>query len=92
MKAEVFADYDAFEAAAKPGSVFFAEGGGPDRLWLHHFCPGCGEKSGLRLFGPNHPFWTMEQRDPITLSPSVHHIAPSCGWHGWLRNGEWVLA
>lgn len=38
---------------------------------------------------PAGPFWTVEQKEPLTLSPS---ILCSCGHHGWIRNGKWVDA
>lgn len=90
MKAEVYTDYDLFEADSKPGSVFMADGDG-DRPWLHHHCPGCGLRTGLRLYGPNHPFWVLDSKpgEPISISPSVHHSG-GCGWHGFLKNGEWA--
>jgi len=93
MNAEVYTDYDQFEADAKPGSIFLAGEG--ERLWLHHHCPGCGERSGLKLFEtvkPCSPSWKIEQRDPITLSPSVHHARElgGCGWHGFLQQGNWT--
>jgi len=24
----------------------------------------------------------------LTLAPSVHLLPPSCGWHGWIQDGE----
>jgi hypothetical protein len=36
-----------------------------------------------------HPRWTVEQRDPLTLSPS---LLCHCGDHGWIRDGKWVRA
>lgn len=38
---------------------------------------------------PDKPVWTVEQAEPLTLSPS---ISCSCGFHGWIRNGRWVTA
>jgi hypothetical protein len=36
--------------------------------------------------------WTVTGTPPdITVSPSIHHNAPT-GWHGFIRNGELVLA
>jgi hypothetical protein len=37
--------------------------------------------------GNKEPWWTVEQKEPLTLSPS---IACDCGLHGWIRNGQWV--
>lgn len=94
MNAQIFTDYDEFEKAAIPGSLFFA-GDGTDRPWLHHHCPGCGKRGGLRIYGEaktESPSWELQSRDPVTLSPSVHHAADlgGCGWHGFLQNGIWT--
>jgi hypothetical protein len=43
-----------------------------------------------RQVEPNRPNrWTVESRDPLTLSPSV---LCSCGDHGFIREGRWVRA
>ena len=34
--------------------------------------------------------WQVEQRDPLTLSPSL--LCRACGHHGWIRDGRWVPA
>ena len=34
--------------------------------------------------------WTVEQDDPLTLSPSV--LCRACGDHGFVRGGKWVRA
>ena len=51
-----------------------------------------------------HPMWTVESRDPLTLSPSLLCTAPrfgpdnkpiagtECGDHGFIRGGRWVRA
>ena len=36
------------------------------------------------------PVWTVEQEDPLTLSPSV--LCRGCGDHGFVRAGRWVRA
>lgn len=36
------------------------------------------------------PVWTVEQADPLTLSPSIK--CRSCGNHGFVREGKWVPA
>lgn len=36
------------------------------------------------------PTWTVEQNDPLTLSPSV--ACRTCGNHGFIREGKWVPA
>jgi len=54
-------------------------------------------KEGALLFdrGPQYaelwkgyPLWTVEQEEPLTLSPSVD--SGCC--HGYIRNGKWVDA
>lgn len=32
--------------------------------------------------------WTVEQSDPLTLSPSL--LCRACGCHGFIRSGRWV--
>lgn len=34
--------------------------------------------------------WTIEQRDPLTVSPSI--LLVDCGCHGFIREGVWVPA
>lgn len=34
------------------------------------------------------PKWTVEQWDPLTLSPSI--ACRACGHHGFIRDGRWV--
>ena len=34
--------------------------------------------------------WTVESRDPLTLSPSI--LCTTCGHHGFIRDGKWVPA
>lgn len=43
------------------------------------------------LFEPmdGRPTWTVEQWDPLTISPSV---AAECGLHGFIREGRWESA
>lgn len=36
------------------------------------------------------PRWTVEQWEPLTLSPSI--LRRECGCHGFIRNGRWVAA
>lgn len=35
------------------------------------------------------PIWTMESKEPLTLSPS---FLCHCKHHGWIRAGVWVSA
>ena len=56
-------------------------------------CPcGCGNESWLP-FGTAEGGWTFDRNlEAPTLWPSVNNTGMPCGWHGWLRNGQWVLA
>ncbi|MBP0022199.1 MAG: hypothetical protein J7647_32165 [Cyanobacteria bacterium SBLK] len=58
---------------------------------LLYCCPGCGEKSYLNTSDPQlPPYWARSgDLQNLTLSPSIYH-KHGCGWHGWLRNGEFV--
>lgn len=82
---------DAGPGAAKPGANDAGE-----IIALNIRCPGCNVIDSLPLkpFG-SRAFWEIaagdaRQPETLTLSPSVHHDVPECGWHGYLRNGEWV--
>lgn len=39
---------------------------------------------------PNAKRWTVEQLEPLTLSPSI--LDTECGLHGYVREGLWVPA
>lgn len=42
-------------------------------------------------FGPGAiATWTVEQDEPLTLSPSI--LCRTCGDHGFVRDGKWVKA
>ncbi len=82
MKATIYDDHDAFESGPA-GSVYYLGGGAIIK------CPGCGSESACdERSDDNHPSWVMDKATH-TWSPSVHHNK-GCGWHGWLKNGEWV--
>lgn len=36
--------------------------------------------------------WTIVEREPLTLSPSVQCTSEGCTCHGWVREGKWVPA
>ncbi len=60
-----------------------------------HNCNGdteTGHWVGFRGVDPQdgHPSWIVEQRDPLTLSPSI--LCRTCGHHGFIREGRWVPA
>ena len=59
-------------------------------------CPACATVAALTLHrvgepapGDRGPVWQWNGgEDRPTLTPSVIH-AGTCGWHGWLREGQW---
>ena len=60
-----------------------------DGSQVHNYvCPcGCG-----RMYSASHAVvsGSVEAGD-LTLAPSLWHSGEGqCGWHGWLRNGEFV--
>ena len=42
-----------------------------------------------RVF-PDHPRWTVESMEPLTMAPSL--LCKLCGDHGFIRGGRWVRA
>ncbi len=40
----------------------------------------------LPLGGPGG--WTLEQQEPLTISPSI--LCHACGTHGFFREGKWM--
>jgi len=36
-----------------------------------------------------HSYWHVVQKSPLTLSPSIR--CRTCGWHGFIDSGRWVL-
>lgn len=53
-----------------------------------------GEACGgyVNILGGGRPQWIVEQREPLTLSPSIWCKGPGHDFHGWIRNGQWVAA
>lgn len=39
---------------------------------------------------PSSPVWTVQQVEPLTLTPSI--ACHRCPHHGWIRDGRWVDA
>jgi hypothetical protein len=68
------------------------EGGTVFGVWVRHECAIKDHhgKHGayIPLVGPN--AWTMVQREPLTITPSIH--VTDCGDHGFITNGRWVKA
>jgi hypothetical protein len=88
-----------------PGSFNFTcmvdhEVGKEKTSGMHFCCPcGCGNMSYMaftcrpekaKAGGPEWE-WNGDRENP-TLTPSVHQTGLPCKWHGWLRDGYWVLA
>lgn len=76
----------------EPGACFIDK----DNTYPDHLifaCPGCGKIGSIVCTHPKSPnSWDIESgnlQDPatLTLSPSIHCVG-CCGWHGYLRNGE----
>lgn len=68
---------------------------GPAGLLWRHPCPN--DPRGPDSGGDTVPFappwrdgWRLEQRELLTISPSV--LCTACGFHGFIRNGRWVPA
>lgn len=69
--------------------VQLLDGGGV--LWEHGTLPGYTVPRHL-VSPADGATWTIVQREPLTLSPSLH-CAPAlggCGAHGFIRDGAWV--
>ena len=76
---------------------FYRDARGIARAGLNFQCPcGCRKIFGVR-FAPSAkgPVWEMSgEPDRLTLSPSVNCLNGdmSSHWHGWLRDGQWLIA
>lgn len=61
------------------------------RSWLAHKRPDGRNDALARVeFSPGHH--TIVSEDPLTISPSLLCPDPSCGFHGYIRDGKWVPA
>lgn len=95
IRAIHFPDKRKFREAKLPGSFHVDPIGDGDTTQFFYFCPcGCGIQSVLKIGfkfkpGGNKSWnWNGSTAEP-TLYPSVNHVDH---WHGWLRDGYWVLA
>lgn len=62
-----------------------------DGEWCRGWVPFRDSKwSALFQSNPDYQCWTVEQREPLTLSPSI--LCRACGNHGFIRNGKWERA
>jgi hypothetical protein len=65
-------------------------------LWEHDCPPGYRTGTYLvrrhRVSPKTGETWTVEQANPLTLSPSLHcdPAEGGCGAHGFVREGRWV--
>lgn len=89
-------DLDEPEGRAKsPGEFMWINDGAGKAASLWFVCPcGCGDESAICIapHGAHPKQWQWDgNRQKPTLTPSIHKQV-GCGWHGWLRNGEWVTA
>jgi hypothetical protein len=59
-------------------------------LWEHGTPPGYGV-SRHQVDPARGETWTVVQREPLTLAPSLHCAAENggCGAHGFIRDGRW---
>ena len=93
MNAIVCNKHEEFEAAGMGAIIGIRQFGGGDTIVsLGLKCPKCGEVSAMTLdtnrSTETGKTWHMEGwPDSITLTPSIHHNVPSCGYHGHLKNG-----
>ncbi len=62
-------------------------------LWEHDTLPGY-EVPRHQVSPHNSAKWAVVQREPLTLSPSLHcdPALGGCGAHGFIRDGKWVPA
>lgn len=88
--ATLYTDFDQFERDGIHGAYMFTHNEHGIITGMLNRCVGCGRILPIN-FNPaaGHPLWTLQCKEPITISPSVHHNTPDCGWHGWLKNGVW---
>jgi hypothetical protein len=81
-------NYDDFEKLNVLGAYMFTHNAQGEITGIINKCAGCGAMQPINLDpAAGRPLWTLECINPITIMPSIIHV---CGWHGWLKNGEWV--
>lgn len=61
----------------------------PDGSWCKGWIDFAGSK-WVQGFNGAVTGWTVEHREPLTLSPSL--LCRVCGDHGFIREGRWVKA
>lgn len=94
MKATIVDDID---KTTEPGAIeirYYPEAAGDEAgkiAGLASNCPGCGKPGWVPLKQKKQSEydWQLVQLEPLTIHPSVNCVG-CCGWHGWLKNGEWI--
>lgn len=98
MRAVLCQTHDEFDKAG-PGAIFlwrFEEKGSHGHVMLK--CPGCGRESAMHCRTPGTPHpdvgasWELTGLlDKPSMHPSINCVG-CCGWHGYLKNGEYSTA
>lgn len=91
MRMRLVDDIDSDEA--RPGDARFYSYRERARAGMLIRCPGCASLVRLPLAPARNggAAWEWDGNvEAPTLSPSIRHVDPACGWHGWLRSGEFV--
>lgn len=82
-------NYDDFEKLNVLGAYMFTHNAQGEITGIINKCACCGAMLPMNLNpAAGRPLWKIICNEPITVTPSVVHI--TCGWHGYLKNGEWV--
>lgn len=56
-----------------------------------HWCPGgCSGDGVARWVGADISLHTIVSREPLHIEASL--LMPGCGWHGFIRSGQWQPA
>jgi hypothetical protein len=78
----------------EPGEYVLCENP-PGNFGIHFRCPcGCGRRDFIPIrpgpySGNNRDPWGWDgNKETPTVFPSIYN-KDTCGWHGWLENGEW---
>lgn len=66
-------------------SAMLADDG--EHIEFRHQCMSDKTVVGLLPINPQ-TGWAVICKDPLTVTPSV--LCKTCGWHGWIQNGECV--
>lgn len=86
MKARLVVDIRAQDAS--PGDIELRRYPDGSVGGYAYRCPGCGQEDWLRVDDGTHGWTLGGLADAPTLRPSILHR--TCGWHGYLTNGEFA--